>query len=56
MKTELEQLNNEELMFINGGAPSKKTSFAYDLAYAISWGIRELCDPQFWIEWEEAIL
>ncbi|HAZ02363.1 MAG: hypothetical protein A2W90_14110 [Bacteroidetes bacterium GWF2_42_66] len=42
MKVKL--LSKDELRLINGGAPSKDTSLAYDLFWGISWVFREVCE------------
>jgi hypothetical protein len=58
------ELTSEETRFVNGGAPTKSTSFFYDVFYSASYlithGVNALIDTgiftaQFWVEWDEAI-
>ena len=53
----LRELSSEELKSFNGGAPSKSTSFFYDLVYGVSYlfGKSEILTAEFWVEWDEAI-
>ena len=53
----LRELSCEELISFNGGAPTKKTSFFYDLVYGVSYliGKSEIFTAKFWVEWDEAI-
>jgi len=53
----LRELSSEELKSFNGGAPTKSTSFFYDLVYGISYliGKSEILTANFWVEWDEAI-
>lgn len=53
----LKELSSEELKSFNGGAPTKSTSFFYDLVYSVSYliGKSEILTAQFWVEWDEAI-
>lgn len=41
-KLELKELKYHELIDINGGAPSPKTSFWYDVVYYASYGVRSI--------------
>jgi len=38
------KLTKEELLLIDGGVIDKKTSFAYDVFWCISWAAREVWD------------
>ena len=50
---ELQELNSEELINLNGGAD---TSFAYDAGYAVSWLLMTFCRPaQIALEAKHAI-
>jgi len=53
----LKELSSEELKSFNGGAPTKSTSFFYDLVYGVSYliGKSEIFTAKFWVEWDEAI-
>jgi hypothetical protein len=37
-------LSKEDLISIEGGAPTKSTDAAYDIAWGITWCVRELWD------------
>ena len=53
----LRELSSEELKSFNGGEPTKKTSFFYDLVYGAFYliGKSEILTAKFWVEWDEAI-
>lgn len=57
---EMRELTPDELKFIDGGAPSKSTSFWYDAFYYTFRGIgevsKEIFTSQFWKDWELSIL
>ncbi|MCX6238539.1 MAG: hypothetical protein NTY07_13435 [Bacteroidia bacterium] len=56
----IRELTLEELKFIDGGDPTKSTSFIYDFAFSVTYlvgrAVKEMGTSQFWIEWEFAIL
>ncbi len=48
----LELLRIEELSNINGGEPTRDTSFGYDVGYAIG----TMLTAKFWEDWSISIL
>ncbi len=53
----LRELSSEELKTLNGGEPTKSTTFFYDVVYSVFYliGKSEILTRQFWVEWDEAI-
>jgi len=52
------ELSPEELKSLNGGEPTKSSSFFYDVVYSVSYliGKSEIFTFAFWEEWGYAIL
>jgi len=64
LEANFRELTSEEARFVNGGEPTKSTSFFYDVFYSASYLITQgakalvgtgIFTAQFWVEWDEAI-
>lgn len=65
IEANFKELTSEEAKLVNGGEPTRSTSFIYDAFYTVSHlfthGAKALVSTgvftyQFWVEWDEAIL
>jgi len=54
------EMSANELKLIDGGAPTRSTSFFYDAFYYMSFGIgtalKEMTTMEFWEQWDDAML